>query len=262
MNTGFEALTEYILTGITEGNLSDAAVYEFTEECCKNIQEEREISWTGVVEKLWDYLTVSRTALESNDWNAKSAFRQGQVFAALELVKMTQEKRESEFVLEQDARTYGGHWYPVFAALKSGKSLTHRELAEASGISDSSLSQFLHKIEQKRYVSSRKVGRTKYYRLSSRGRKLLKSMSKRRLPGEDFYASGRMQAVLALNAVRNMLKVSEIQEPLAIRAVGVAQLELASKSLIKETNDYMVPYTRKESMLELPESIKDAYVIS
>ncbi len=38
MNKEFESLTEYVLTGITEGTLSDAVVYEFTEGCYKNIQ--------------------------------------------------------------------------------------------------------------------------------------------------------------------------------------------------------------------------------
>jgi len=62
------------------------------------------------------------------------------------------------------------------AALQSGESMTHRALASACGLSDSSLSQFLHRIEDKRYIQSRKVGRTKYYRLSSKGQRLLKCM--------------------------------------------------------------------------------------
>lgn len=176
MNTSFMALVEYLFENLLEGSLSDAVIYEFIVKCYDSIQEEAEIPWTGAVEKLWNYLTVSRTAVLSHGQDGKLAFQQGQILAAMEFVKMMQERRKTESELEEDSRHYCEHWYPVFAALRSGKSMTHGELSAAIGLSESSLSQFLHKIADRRYISVRKVGRTKYYRLTGRGQKVLSYM--------------------------------------------------------------------------------------
>lgn len=182
MNTRFEALVKYLLTGITDGILSDAVVYEFIQECYKNIQKELEIPWVGDVEALWNYLTTSRTTELNDGQSAKDAFRQGQVFAAMELVKMMQDRRDTKAMLEQDAIAYGDNWYPIFVALKDGKSLTCDEISDVSGILTSLLLQSLDKIEEKQYVFCRKVGMTKYYRLSPRGQELLKYMLRNYTP--------------------------------------------------------------------------------
>lgn len=180
MDARFDAMAGYILDGLTKNTLSDAIVHEFTEYVCKIIQKESEIYWDGNVRKLWEYLAGGRTAWEHEEQSGNNAFRQGRLYSVLEMLKMIQEQQEADDTLEQDAREYGRNRYKVFEALKNGRSLTHRELADTSGLSESSLSQFMHSIESKKYVYFRKVGRTKYYRLSGRGQKLLACMSSKR----------------------------------------------------------------------------------
>lgn len=186
MDTRLEALAGFVLDGLIGRNLSDAAAYEFAEQVCICIREGTETLWGDQMKKLWDYLAGGSSALDGNTQDVDSAFQQGRVYAAMELLRMFHQRQEDEYTLEEDAKEYSVHWKMVFLALYQGKSLTHRELARAADLSDSSLSQFLHKIEKKNYILFRKAGRTKYYWLSSRGRKLVKCMPSRKRVGFDF----------------------------------------------------------------------------
>lgn len=176
MDERLEALAELILKGLVKKNLSTAAIFEFAEQSCSCIHEETELQWDHGLGKLWEYVSSGFVALECADKNESIAFQQGRIFAMLELLKLFHQKQTDERALEDDAKEYREHWRSVFATLKSGESMTHGALAAACNLSDSSLSQFLHRIENKNYIQSRKVGRTKYYRLSSRGQKLLERM--------------------------------------------------------------------------------------
>lgn len=176
MDKRLEALAEFTLKGLVEKNLSDAAIYEFAEQSYSCIHEKTELQWDGGLGKLWDYVSGGSVAFECADKNESVAFQQGRIFAILELLKLFQQKQTDEDTLEDDANEYREHWRPVFAALDGGKSMTHGALATACRLSDSSLSQFLHRIEDKKYIQFRKVGRTKYYRLSSKGQRLLERM--------------------------------------------------------------------------------------
>lgn len=180
MDTRLEALAGFVLSGLTERNLSDAAVFEFAEQVCICIREDMETPWGDQMVKLWDYLAGGSRALDGDLQDVDLAFQQGRIYAALELLKMFRQSQEDESTLEEDAKEYSVHWSMVFLALYKGKSMTHRELARAADLSDSSLSQFLHKIEKKNYILFRKAGRTKYYWLSSRGRKLVECMPVRK----------------------------------------------------------------------------------
>lgn len=186
MGTRLEALAGFILDGLIGGNLSNAAAYEFAEQVCICIRENTEIQWGNQLKRLWDYLEGGSTALDGMKQDIGSAFQQGRIYAAMEFLKMSCQHQEDQNTLEEDAKEYSDHWSMVFLALNNGKSMTHRELAIASGLSDSSLSQFLHKIEEKNYILFRKAGRTKYYWLSSRGRELVKCMPSRKHVGFDF----------------------------------------------------------------------------
>lgn len=180
MDCKFGRLAEYTLLNMMEGTLTDVMVYEFVEECCKCMMNETGVQWESSVKELWDYLTVGRTALDEEGINVKDAFRQGRVYAAMECLKISMEKHQGEYDTEKDAKKYLNHWYNVFLALEDGRSLTHKELADACRVSESSLAQFLHKIEHKKYIHFRKAGRNKYYRLTQRGQVLLKYMNAER----------------------------------------------------------------------------------
>lgn len=186
MDTRLEALAGFVLDGLIEENLSDATAYEFAEQSCICIREGAEILWGNQLEKLWDYLASERTMSNRDEQDRSSVFRQGRIYATMELLKMLQQQQEDENTLEEDAKEYCGHWRIVFEALQDGRSMTHRELARAVSVSESSLSQFLHRIERKNYIHFRKVGRTKYYRLSGRGRKLLQRMPLRKKAEWDY----------------------------------------------------------------------------
>lgn len=176
MDTRLDAMSEFILKGLLEKNLSNATIYEFAEQSCHCICDAEELPWDSNLEKLWKYVSDGIVVCECSNKDEYAAFQQGRIFAILELLKLTQQDQTDEKILEDDAQAYLKHWRPIFAALESGKSMTHRDLAAACHLSDSALSQFLHRIEDKKYIQFRKVGRTKYYRLSSRGQKLLRHM--------------------------------------------------------------------------------------
>lgn len=174
MDTRLERMAECLLTQMLGGSLSDALVYEFAEQSCVCICEQKNVQKGDSWVRLWDYLSSGRTSLNCDNRDGRMAFRQGQIYAIMELLNMVQQQMEAENTLEEDAKTYGRHWHTVFRALSDGKSLTHKELAGQCNLSDSSLSQFMRKIESKHYIHVRKAGRTKYYRLSSKGRELWK----------------------------------------------------------------------------------------
>lgn len=201
MDTRIEAMAGYILDGLIKSTLSDGAVHEFVGQGFKYIQEETEINWNGNMGKLWNYLFSGRASLAFEESDCCNAFCQGRLYTVMELLKMMQEQQETEDILEQDAKDFmNRNRRNVFSALKGGGSLTHRELANACGLSDSSLSQFMHSIESKNYIHSRKVGRTKYYRLSGKGQKLLERMPLMRsrvMPTSQFSNGFLMDFMLA-----------------------------------------------------------------
>lgn len=177
MSTKFNMLAEYLLIDLKKDKVLEDIIYEFIEECYRIVHEAVTVQWTGAVEALWNYLGVSRISSKTTD--VLHAFQQGQLFSAMEFVKIMQEKMGTEEMLREDAKAYASHWYRVFAELANGKSMTHSELSKAAGLSDSSLSQFMNKIKSKQYIQYRKVGRTKYYRLSDRGQRLFQLMPKK-----------------------------------------------------------------------------------
>lgn len=236
MDTRLEALAGFILTGLAERNLSDAAVFEFAEQVCICIREDAETPWGDQMKGLWDYLAGGSSALDGNEQDADFAFRQGRIYAAMELLKMFRQSREDESTLEEDAKEYSVHWRMVFLALYKGKSMTHRELARAADLSDSSLSQFLHKIEQKNYILFRKAGRTKYYWLSSRGRKLVECMPVRKRIdtgiGYPLIRSKAEQALL-LNSIASFYYLSLNQNKMYFKGSDYAD-SIKSVSEMKE----------------------------
>lgn len=177
MEEKFNEIAQYILEKLESDTLDDGDVYEFTEQGSRLLEEGQELKWAGTISELWNYLQEERNVLNNNERDNEKAFRIGRIYCVMELIKMTQMHQNSSRVLQEDARYYGfSRKRKVFYALKEGTSLTHRELAAKSGLTDSQLSQFMHAIRDKNYIQFRKVGRTKYYRLSNVGKKLLSYM--------------------------------------------------------------------------------------
>lgn len=235
MDTRLEALAGFVLSGLAKRNLSDAAVFEFAEQVCICIREGSETPWGDQMKKLWEYLAGGSSALDSNTQDADSAFQQGRVYAAMELLRMFHQRQEDECTLEEDAKEYSVHWRMVFLALYKGKSMTHGELARAADLSDSSLSQFLHKIEKKNYILFRKAGRTKYYWLSSRGRKLVESMParKRASVGWGLHVGGKEELEFLSDSIVSFYCNSFIQNKMHFKGSFYADI-MKSKSELKE----------------------------
>lgn len=236
MDTRLEALAGFVLSELAEGNLSDAVVFEFAEQVCICMREDMGIPWGDQMEKLWDYLAGGSGAFDGGIRNADSIFQQGRIYAAMELLKMFRQRQEDECTLEEDAKEYSVHWRMVFLALYNGKSMTHRELAKAADLSDSSLSQFLHKIEKKNYILSRKAGRTKYYWLSSKGRELVECMPVRKRGGFSLglpMSGSKAELEFLLDAMMPVYRSPLVQDKMYFKGSVYAD-SIKSMSEIKE----------------------------
>ena len=176
-----DTLAGEVLNHVTAGTLSDAMVREFTKKCSLAAVGEEKAEWGGSLQSLWSYVAVGRSVLSESGLGETDCFLCGRLYAAMEIVNLACEQRQADFDLKTDAKEYSQHWYRVFEALKDGRSLTHRDLAQQSNLSAFSLSQFLHRIEDKRYIHYSEAGRIKYYRLSSRGQQLFQCMEGKRL---------------------------------------------------------------------------------
>lgn len=178
MENEFNKTVGYILEQIDNGRLDDGDVYEFVEQGSRILEREDEVPWINEVAELWVSLQEDRNQLEDNERTKLSAFQLGRIYSVMELIRLVQEHQVSERVLREDAHFYAmnSKKAKVFYALRDGKSMTHGELAAKSKCSDSELSQFMSSIKNRNYIVARKIGRTKYYRLSHVGRKLLNYM--------------------------------------------------------------------------------------
>lgn len=178
MEKEFDRMARYILGQIDNGKLDDGDVYEFVGQGSRILERGSEVVWKDAVADLWTSLQEDRNLLEDNEQENRNSFLIGRVYSVMELIKLMQQHQVSERVLQEDAKHYATNERKakVFNSLKNGRSMTHGELAEKCGFSDSELSQFMHSIKDKNYILSRKTGRTKYYRLSNMGNKLLNYM--------------------------------------------------------------------------------------
>lgn len=184
MEKEFDRMARYILGQIDNGKLDDGDVYEFVGQGSKILEQGSEVIWKDAVADLWASLQGDRNLLENNERGNRNSFLIGRVYSVMELIKLMQQHQVSERVLQEDAKYYATNERKakVFNSLKDGRSMTHGELAEKCGFSDPELSQFMRSIKDKNYILSRKTGRTKYYRLSNMGNKLLNYMPVSKTP--------------------------------------------------------------------------------
>ena len=178
MEKEFDRIAGYILEQIDNGKLDDGDVYEFVEQGSRILEQSEEVVWKNAVADLWASLQEDRNLLEDNERSNLNSFLLGRIYSVMELIKLMQQHQVADRVLQEDANLYAMNEKKAkaFYSLQNGKSMTHGELAGKCGFSDSELSQFMSSIKDKNYILSRKTGRTKYYRLSNMGKKLLNYM--------------------------------------------------------------------------------------
>lgn len=188
MTREFDRVAGYILRQIEIGKLNDGDVYEFVEQGSRILEQGNEVEWKNDIAGLWNFLQEDRNVLDNNQRDNSISFQMGRIYGVMESINLMQKHQVSERILREDAKYYAQNVRKgrVFHALKDGKSMMHGELADKCGFSDSELSQFMRSIKDKNYILFRKTGRTKYYRLSNIGKKLLSYMPTHNMPETSF----------------------------------------------------------------------------
>lgn len=79
MDTKLETISKFILKGLVEKDLSNAAIYEFADQSCNCIQEGAELPWDGDLGKLWKYVSDGSAVFECAGKNEYAAFQQGRI---------------------------------------------------------------------------------------------------------------------------------------------------------------------------------------
>lgn len=112
-------------------------------------------------------------------------YQMGQLLSYVNIIRDAVDNREKKESIEEYAQRYNNRFL-VYKAINDKPGINHRDLAMASGISTSALSQFISKTKWDGYYTFRVVGREKYYYLTENGKRLYQLLEKRHLPNYIF----------------------------------------------------------------------------
>lgn len=165
------ALAELLLQDVVSGRISADAVYELTRTLAETVTWPQNVS----LDRLGQYLHALWRSGELEGMPWEFSFHAGRLLSLIDLLKMSAELKADEEQLQTDARRYLNR-HPIFRAVAEEPGICHGDLAKKVNLSDSTLSQFMNRIENRNYIGYRKSGRTKYYFLQENGKALLEKM--------------------------------------------------------------------------------------
>ena len=176
-----ERLIEILYSHIMNGKrISDDLMYEFSQHILKIVQGIEEVEPVNELFAFRNYVEMYwRGGKFETEKKGYFAFQMGQLLSYINMLKDIEEIKKQELNLEE----YASRWekrFSVFKSMHEEKGITHKKLADLSGLSPSSLSQFIAKTKWDGYFVYRIAGREKYYYLTEKGEKLYDYMEEKR----------------------------------------------------------------------------------
>ena len=107
-----------------------------------------------------------------NEISADMLLVYGKLWSIATLVEVVEQEESMVQSIDDDVIQFENK-YVIFKAIRDKSGITHDDLAKAAGVSVSSLSQFISKLDYGKYFVSSQIGRRKYYYITDNGRELI-----------------------------------------------------------------------------------------
>ena len=173
------SISEFVLSNLLSGEkVSNEIILELIAEvieCIKNCSFQK---IPPSFYRLSEYV-VSKVQFENlNELSTDIVLMYGKLWAIMYQAEIAEQKEAVRASIDDDAKQFENR-HELFRAIRDRSGISHSELAEATGLSVSSLSQFMGKIDNGKYFISHQVGRKKYYYITNNGRELVNKMEER-----------------------------------------------------------------------------------
>ncbi len=178
MNELIKRIFEFILN---KEVIPEDLMYEFSQDTMNFVRKKECEDLPEVFGDFQSYVELFWHSRKYNQiQNPKIIYQMGQLLAYVNMISDSVQDEEEELSLEDCANRWKNR-YPVFKAVYYERGITHKKLAQLSGLSPSSLSQFLSKIRSEKVFLSRTMGREKHYYLTEKGEKIYHLLSEKQL---------------------------------------------------------------------------------
>lgn len=172
-------LAEQILDYIMENReVPEDLLYEFSKETLRIIQSRQT---TSIPDTFWDLENYVETFWRCSEFtqaeNSYFVHQMGQLLSFTNLISIMDDEEQRELSIEDYAEQWRDR-YLVFDYIHRHRGITHKTLAEASGMSVSALSQFINKVKWTGVFNCRSMGREKHYYLTEYGEQVYEYMKK------------------------------------------------------------------------------------
>ena len=160
--------------------IPEELLYEFPQNILKMIQNHATSEIPSAFWNLQHYVEMFwRGKKYKKEKNTALVYQMGQLLACTNMIRDIVDADEKIMNLNEYAKRWVNK-YPVYKGIHDNPGINHKKLAEISGNSVSSLSQFISKTKWDGYIIYRSGGREKYYYLTQNGEKLYKLLREKR----------------------------------------------------------------------------------
>ncbi len=181
-------LLEYIYNS---KEIPDELLYEFSQKTMQIVQRK---ATEEIPDEFWDFENYVEMFWRGKKYNYMSdscmVYQMGRLLACTNMLSILVDEREREASLEEYADLLKNR-FEVFEGMYNTRGITHKELAELSGVSVSALSQFINRIKAEAFFTYRVMGREKHYYLTEYGEKLYFLMAQKNNKKKMKYAKLR-----------------------------------------------------------------------
>lgn len=172
-------LAEHILEYVLEGSeLPEDLIYEFAREILKIIKNGQILS---ISDEFWELENYVETFWRNEEFiktkNFYIVYQMGQLLSLTSMISMIDDEEKRDLSVKDYAIQWKDY-YSVFQRIHENRGITHKELAAASGMSISTLSQFINGVKWTGVFNCRLMGHEKYYYLTEYGERVYEVMKK------------------------------------------------------------------------------------
>ena len=162
-------------------DIPNPLIYQFSELIIKMIRNQEEIHLTQNLADLIDKTDAFWRQADKTRLDGEVVFNVGRVFSLTTIMKKYFESESSYYSPIEFANKYSKR-LKLFKKIQESPGIIHKELANYSNMSESALSQLMVSLHGDGIITSRKVGRNKFYYLTKLGVTILEEMETQQRP--------------------------------------------------------------------------------
>lgn len=176
MNNNNDSLIKQVINCLRDRKeIPNPYIYQLTEFFIQIIRNKETLELTQLMADLIDETDAFWRRVDKSGLSSEFVFNVGRVFTITTMIKKYYESESSYYSPIELANKYSNR-HQLFKRILDTPGITHNELASQIKISVSALSQLMVALHSDGIVSSRKIGRNKYYYLSDFGKTVLRTI--------------------------------------------------------------------------------------